>query len=133
MFDRDDVEAQTDPQTAADPTAADLTPAATDSPAHSAEAERLLARIENNLAEVRAHVNATNRESRHKQFSFTLLAGGIAQAVVMALLVWALSDVIFVSGTSGAAPLGLPLVKLAFAGVLQLIALTAFSASRWGQ
>jgi hypothetical protein len=133
MFDRDDAETQTDPRPDSDPDAVGPTPTATNPPAHSAEAELLLARIEKNLAEMRAHMHAASRESRHKQFSFTLLAGGIAQAVVMALLFWALSDIIFVRGTSGPTPLGVPLVKLAFAGVLQLVALTAFSASRSGQ
>ena len=133
MFDRDDAETQTDLRPDADAAAVDSTPAATHPPAHSAEAELLLARIEKNLSEVRAHMSATSRESRHKQFSFTLLAAGIAQAVVLALLVWALSDIIFGSGTSGPTPLGVPLVKLAFAGVLQLVALTAFIASRSGE
>lgn len=126
MFDQDDAQARTAPPPDSDPAAAKP-------PVHSAEAELLLARIEKSLAEMRAHMNAASRESRHKQFSFTLLAGGFAQAVVGALLLWALSDIIFVSGTSGATPLGVPLVKLAFAGVLQLVALTAFSASRSGQ
>ena len=101
-------------------------PAAPDSPV---EADVLLARIEKSLSEVRAHMNASARESRHKEFSFTLLAGGIAQAIVLALLIWALSDMIFMDGSSGET-VGLPLVKLAFAGVLQLVALTAFVASR---
>jgi hypothetical protein len=101
-------------------------PGAPDSPA---EADVLLARIEKSLSEVRAHMNASARESRHKEFSFTLLAGGIAQAIVIALLIWALSDMVFIGGSSGET-VGLPLVKLAFAGVLQLVALTAFVASR---
>ena len=66
---------------------------------------------------------------RHKEFSFTMLAGRIAQAIVIALLVWALSDMIFI-GVSSGETVGFPLVKLAFAGVLQLVALTAFVASR---
>ncbi len=126
MVDLDEAESQTDPPP-------DPAPAAINPPTHSAEADLLLARIEKNLAEVRAQVNATSRESRHKQFSFTLLAGGIAQAVVIALLLWTLSDILFLSGTSGPAPLGDRLIKLAFAGVLQLVALTAFTASRSGE
>ena len=62
MFDRDDAETQTDPRPDSAPAAADSPPAAGNPPTHSAEAELLLARIEKNLAEMRAHMNAASRE-----------------------------------------------------------------------
>jgi len=83
-----------------------------------------LERIEHALDEVRAAMDTTVREHRHREFSAVRLVGSITQALVVGLLLWALSDWVFEE------PPGAVLTKLAFATVLQLAALTAFLLGR---
>jgi hypothetical protein len=79
-----------------------------------------LRRIERLLDEMRNLLDTSQREAQHRAFSPARLAGAILQALVIGLVAWAFSDWIF---QSPPAPLQ---IKLAFAAVLQLIALTAF-------
>lgn len=83
-----------------------------------------LERIERGVSEIRAHFQAEKREARHKDFSLALLAAVIAQALAVVLLAWAALDCLQRFDAS------VILVKLAFAGVLQLIALTGFASYR---
>ncbi|MBU0639563.1 MAG: hypothetical protein KKB50_11915 [Planctomycetes bacterium] len=83
-----------------------------------------LGRIEDLLGQIRGELDATARDRQHKDFSATRLLGTCVQALVVALLAWALSDWIFqISGEA-------LLIKLAFAAVLQLVALTALTVAR---
>jgi hypothetical protein len=86
-------------------------------------AERILAslaRSEALLQDIRAALDADIREQRHREFSPVRLVGALCQSLVVGLLLWALSDWIF------GEPVGYLQIKLAFAAVLQLIALTGF-------
>ena len=90
-------------------------------------AEQILAtlnRIEHSLGDVRRTLSATAREHRHREFSPARLIGSILQALVLGLLLWAVSDWVF------GEPHNALLVKIAFAAVLQLTALTAFVLGR---
>ena len=64
------------------------------------------------------------RERRHKEFSPARLVASLLQALVVGLLLWALSDWAF--GEPG----DVLLTKLAFAAVLQLSSLTGFVLGR---
>ncbi len=85
-----------------------------------------LQRMERLLAEIRAHFDATARERRVREFSLARLIGSLLQALVVGLVVWALSDWVF-----AIEPLPL-LVKLAFAAVLQLIVISTLLMAREG-
>jgi hypothetical protein len=82
-----------------------------------------LERLERTLDQMRGSLDATVREQGHREFSPAHLIGVIAQVLVVGLELWALSDWVFNE-------LGQVLVKLGFAGVLQVGALTAFFLSR---
>lgn len=84
----------------------------------------LLRRLERGLDELRGLLEANARVQRHREFSFARLAGAVLQALVVGLLMLALSDWFF------QADVGQLLVKLALAGVLQLATLTAFILAR---
>jgi len=86
-----------------------------------------VARLEERLTQIRDLLDTAEREQRHKEFSAARLTGALAQALVVALLAWALSDWVF------ALPPETVLVKLGFAAVLQLAALTAFVVGREGR
>jgi len=85
---------------------------------------RSLARVERLLREIHAMLDAGVRDQEHHSFSLSLLVGSILQVVVAGLIALALLDWIF------GAPSDALLLKLAFAAVLQLCALTAFAVSR---
>jgi hypothetical protein len=82
-----------------------------------------LERLERTLDQMRGGLDATAREQRHREFSLARLVGAIAQVLVVGLVLWALCDWVFNE-------LGQVLVKIGFAGVLQLGALTAFLLGR---
>ncbi len=82
-----------------------------------------LERLERTLDEMRGGLDATAREDRHREFSLPRLIGAILQVLVTALVLWALSDWLF-------GELNQVLIKIGFAGVLQLAALTAFLPGR---
>jgi len=83
-----------------------------------------LRRIVQLLDEIRGRLDIDARARRHRQFSLARLLGALLQALVVGLVIAALADWVY-----GAA-LGAQLVKLVFAGVLQLGALTAFVIAR---
>jgi hypothetical protein len=72
------------------------------------------------LGEIRGALDAAERERQHKEFSSLRLIGAILQVVVGGLVALAVLDWVF------EAQVEVLFVKLAFATVLQLIALTAF-------
>ena len=72
------------------------------------------------LGEIRGTLDAAVRGKEHRDFSVGLLVGSILQVIVVGLLALSLLDWVF-GATSGSM-----LIKLAFASVLQLSALTAF-------
>lgn len=81
-------------------------------------------RSERLLEEIRDLIDATVRERTHKEFSYVWMAGGVAQVLVLGLLLLAALELIFDRlGTA-------TFVKLEFAAVLQLVALTAFLLGR---
>jgi len=84
----------------------------------------VLERMERVLSETRGRLEAAERSQRHREFSLARFAGALLQAVVVGLIIGALSDWAY------EAPPAQQLVKLAFAGVLQLAALTAFIVAR---
>ena len=79
----------------------------------------MLARIEKRLEEIRGLLNAQVRQRQHREFSAALLVGVVVQIVAAGLLGMALLDWIF-----QAEPVALA-IKLGFAVVFQLVALTA--------
>jgi ABC-type transport system involved in cytochrome bd biosynthesis fused ATPase/permease subunit len=81
-------------------------------------------RMERLLRQIRGALDTTAREAKYRDFSALRLVGAILQVFVVGLVVMALLDWIF------AASAGSLLIKLAFATVLQLSALTAFVVSR---
>lgn len=86
----------------------------------SAETGEALRHIEDALDDIRATLDAHLRERRHRDFSPARFAGAISQAVVIGVLAWAGSDCFFGIAWETI------LIKLGFAGVLQLLAMTAF-------
>jgi hypothetical protein len=84
----------------------------------------VLERIERLLLEIHTHSEATARRSRYKEFSPAWLIGGVLQVITLGVVVAAVSDWVYDAGS------GPTLVKLAFAGVFQLGALTAFVLAR---
>lgn len=103
-----------------DPASGTPPPDATPAPASDP-----LERIEHGVERIRAALDADLRDARHRDFSPALLAAVLAQAIVVALLGWAAIDCL-----TAPLPAAVILVKLAFAGVLQLIALTGFASVR---
>lgn len=98
-----------------------------ESPAASAESgdpASSLERIDRTLRDIRAILDAQVREQQHREFSAAQLVGAVLQAVVVGLLVLALLDWLYQWGVTRT------YVKLAFAAVLQMMALTAFVAAR---
>ena len=94
-------------------------PAETPSPS-AAEMLPVLQRIERVLGEIRGVLDAAERERQHKEFSSLRLIGAILQVIVGGLVALAVLDWVFEAQVEAL------FVKLAFAAVLQLIALTAF-------
>jgi len=101
------------------PDAVESDPAETPSPS-AAEMLPVLQRIERVLGEIRGALDAAERERQHKEFSSLRLIGAILQVIVGGLVALAVLDWVF------EAQVETLFVKLAFAAVLQLIALTAF-------
>lgn len=90
----------------------------------AAEPLELLRRIERSLSEIHDRLEAREHERRHQEFSVARLIGSLVQALVVGFLIAAIADWVY------NAPVEKQLVKLAFAGVLQLLALTAFTLTR---
>jgi hypothetical protein len=88
------------------------------------DAVATLHRIEHTLDEIRRTLQNTAREQRHREFSPARLIASVLQALVIGMVLWALSDWVFEE------PRESLLVKLAFAAVLQLGALTGFTLGR---
>lgn len=95
------------------------TPPDTDQPTTDAHLHTLQS-IERRLDEIRILLDQQQRTERYREFSPARLMGAIAQALVIGLLAWALVDWVFQDATRA-------FVKLGFATVLQLAALTAFT------
>jgi hypothetical protein len=88
------------------------------------DAVATLHRIEHTLEEIRRTLQSTAREQRHREFSPARLIASVLQALVIGMVLWALSDWVFEEPREGV------LMKLAFAAVLQLGALTGFTLGR---
>ena len=76
------------------------------------------------LAQIRGTLNAATRDEAHRELSIGRTIGAVIQVVVAGLVALALLDWLL------DAPAGGLYIKLAFAGVLQISALTAFVVSR---
>ncbi len=102
------------------------TPTPTESawPQDPAELQASLRRIERVLEEIHDRFETITRERRHHEFSPARLIGAILQALVLGFVIAALANWAY------GAKEGPLLVKLAFAAVFQLGALTAFMLSR---
>ncbi len=109
------------PADAAPPTEGPQRPAEDSIPSSQWET---LENMEHLLAEIRGALDAAARDAEHRAFSIAATVGAILQVVVGGLVVLALAD--WALGTSVPSIL----VKLAFAMVLQLAALTAFVVAR---
>ncbi len=81
-------------------------------------------RLETLVKEMHGHVESITRQQRHREFSAARLIGALLQAVVIGFTIAAIADWVY-----AAAPATL-IIKLLFAGVVQLGALTAFVLSR---
>ena len=81
-------------------------------------------RMEKLLSQIRGSLDSTAREARYREFSMLRLVGAVLEVFVAGFVILALLDWFFT------APTNKLLVKLAFAAVLQLAALTAFIVSR---
>ena len=79
-----------------------------------------LERMEHHLAALHGALDASARESEHQEFSPARLTGAVLEVIVAGLIVLALLDWLL-----QVEPMTL-LIKLAFAVVFQLVALTAF-------
>ncbi len=82
------------------------------------------ARVEQLLVEIRDRLDLLTRDRRHVEFSVARLVASLVQALVIGLLLAAIADWLF------SAPFSAAILKLAFAAVLQLAALTAFILAR---
>ena len=85
-----------------------------------ASADESLDRIERRLSEIRVLLDQEQRQHQHRDFPLARLLGAVLQALVVGLLAWACSDWVFQSDSDRI------LVKLGFAAVLQLAALSAY-------
>jgi len=83
-----------------------------------------LERMERLLGQIRGALDATARDAEHREFSIGRLIGAVLQVIVAGLVGLALLDWLLQAPTDSL------LVKLAFAAVLQLSALTAFLVAR---
>lgn len=83
-----------------------------------------LERVERSIEQIRGHVEQVVRERQHQEFSAARLIGALLQVVVLGFVVAAIADWAY------EAKEGPQLVKLAFAAVFQLGALTAFVVAR---
>lgn len=86
----------------------------------AAEQQSVFRRLEELLIEIRAGLDASLREQQHRSFSLVWLAGAIVQVFVLGLIALSTLDWFFQAAFQDL------LIKLAFAAVLQLVALTAF-------
>jgi hypothetical protein len=101
-------------------------PPASGSDLRSEDAAAAIGRLEGLVREIRGALDASAREREHREFSIARLLAAIAQGLAIGLLLWAALDWLM-PGERGE---GAPVVKLLFAIVLQLMALTAFYVSR---
>jgi hypothetical protein len=85
---------------------------------------RTFERMERLLGRIHGALDASAREGEHREWSSGRLVGGILQVIVAGLVALALLDWLLHGVVSSI------FVKLAFAMVLQLSALTAFVVSR---
>jgi hypothetical protein len=85
---------------------------------------RTFERMEQLLGRIHGALDAGVREREHRELSYARLAGAILQVIVAALVALALLDWLLHGVVNSL------IVKLAFAMVLQLAALTAFVISR---
>lgn len=99
-------------------------PTAPLAPEEGEESLVVLHRIERLLSEIHGRLETTERAQRHQEFSLARLVGTLLQVLVVVVMLWAVADWVY------QAPPGGQLVKLAFAGVLQMGALTAFMLAR---
>lgn len=88
------------------------------------DAVSALTRMEHVLREIRGSLDAEAREKQHREFSWLRLTGSVFQVLTGGLTAWALLDCVFQAHAETV------FIKLAFAGVLQLMALTAFLMTR---
>lgn len=88
------------------------------------ETQAVLQRIERLLFEINGRLETSERAQRHQEFSAARVVGALLQVLVVVAMILAVADWVF------GAPPGGQLVKLAFAGVLQMGALTAFMLAR---
>ncbi len=97
-----------------------------DESAHRGEEDvvQTLRRIERTLTEARGLLESQVREKEHREFSVARLLGALLQVLVVGFFISALADWVY---QKPAADL---LVKLAFAAVVQLGALSAFLLAR---
>jgi hypothetical protein len=85
---------------------------------------RTFERMERLLGQIHGALDAGVRERKHRELSHGRLAGAVLQVIVAGLVVLALLDWLLHGAVNSL------FVKLAFAIVLQLAALTAFVLSR---
>ncbi|MDX2197773.1 MAG: hypothetical protein SF069_02245 [Phycisphaerae bacterium] len=90
----------------------------------SPDAAARLASIDESLREIRGLVESRVREEQHENYSPFSVAAGAAQALAAGLLIWAFAELAFGRLYADV------LMKLAFALVIQTIALTAIVAGR---
>ncbi|MBK8914349.1 MAG: hypothetical protein IPM64_07045 [Phycisphaerales bacterium] len=91
-------------------------------PADAPEAR--LERCEALLREIRDGITRAARESQYEELSLGRVAGGLAQLIAAGLLAMAVAEWALVG------PTDTMYTRLAFAGVVQLMALTGFAAAR---
>lgn len=109
------------------PPAGDKGPSESPPPNRSPDEPELLAvlhRIERTLEDVRSQFDTLTRDRRHREFSPARLIGALLQALVLFFVIAALADWVYQAAFAG------QLIKLAFAAVFQVGALTAFVLSR---
>ncbi len=83
-----------------------------------------LRRIERLLVEIRGRLETLNRAQQHRHFSAARMIGAVLQMVTVAFLLAAVVDWVYQS------PSATQIIKLLFAGVVQVCALTAFVMAR---
>jgi hypothetical protein len=91
------------------------------------EAAAAIGRLEGLVREIRGALDASAREQEHREFSVARLLAAVAEALAIGFLLWAALNWLMATepGEGGAI-----VIKLLFATVLQLMALTAFFLSR---
>ncbi len=93
-------------------------------PTSPADVAASLARVEQVLRDIRGQLEAAGRARQHREFSPARLSGAVLQVLAVAFVVLAAADWIY------QAPPAAQLIKLLFALVVQLGALTAFLLAR---